>query len=284
MSKTCLIFSINSFIGSNLSRYIHDNSNYSVIGTARRGGFVHFCPCLYANISSLKDVERIIKTTKPDIIINTAAISNLSDCENNPILANEINCSSIYNILNSIVKIVPKCKFINLGSTYELNSFGSVYAQTKRAARDTIKIYQNKGIWATQLYLSNVCGKDQDAEKFIVPKIIKAAQDIKKGKAKFIELGNLDSEVKLLEISEACELIWSARNYELVDLIIEGNATVKIKDLVKFIFNRLEIENWEKYIKINPELCRPKEQNIEYKSLKIKSKKNLGDIIEKLLE
>lgn len=284
MSKTCLIFSINSFIGSNLSRYIHDNSNYSAIGTARRGGFVHFCPCLYANISSFKDVERTIKTTKPDIIINTAAISNLSDCENNPILANEINCSSIYNILNSIVKIVPKCKFINLGSTYELNSFNSVYAQTKRAARDAIKIYQNKGIWATQLYLSNVCGKDQNSEKFVVPKIIKAARDIKKGKSKFLEIGDLNSEIKLLEVSEACELIWSARNYELVDLIIEGNCSVKIKELVKFIFNRLDIENWEKYIKINQELIRPKNENIEYKSLKIKSKKNLGDIVEKLLE
>lgn len=283
MSKTVLVFAANSFIGNNLINHIKHNSNYSICATSRIGG-KFICPTMLCDINNLNDVKKVISSVKPEIIFNCAGISSFEQNEKDHFLSLSTNTIAIENILQSVTKYCPKSKFINLGSIYELEKPNSYYSLSKKAARLIIEYYQQKNINCYQLFLSNVIGKNQDANHFVVPKIIKFARLIKENKAKFIELGNLDSEIKLLEIGEAVELIWDARNYELVDLIIEGNTTIKIKDLVKFIFNRLDVEDWEKYIKIDKNLVRPETKNIEHKIIKVKGKKNLGDIIENLLE
>ena len=63
--------------------------------------------------------------------------------------------------------------------------------------------------------------------------------------------------------------------------VIEG-VKVKIRDLVKMIFEKLDIKNWEKYIVSSPELYR-ENLTTEVHGVKLTDLDSLEQIIEKCL-
>lgn len=280
MPKTCCILGANSFVGGHLIKWISENTNIAVEGTVRFESNI-FWQC---DITKISNIEYVIRNIKPDYIINATGYSDYKSSENDPIGALETNVNSVNNILYWLKIYKPDGKFINLGSIKEFSD-NSFYSVSKRCSREIVDYYRNNGLWAAQLYISNTTGKNQSSEKFLIPKIIKAAKLIKDKKLEFLELGDLDADIKLLHIESAARLIWKAiENENPVDFVIDG-PKVKVSEIVKIIFNKLGIQDYQQYIQINPDLIRPR-GNIDYLEMigdKLKCNDSVEEIIDKLL-
>jgi dTDP-4-dehydrorhamnose reductase len=59
-------------------------------------------------ISNIDNVDHIIKSIKPDIVLNTAAYHNVPECEKNPHLAFQVNTIGVLNL----VKLANEMKYI----------------------------------------------------------------------------------------------------------------------------------------------------------------------------
>jgi GDPmannose 4,6-dehydratase len=94
---------------------------------------------------------------------------------------------------------------------------------------------------------------------FVTTKIIKNAVLIAKGKAKILELGNLDSKRDWghsKDYVRAMQLILS--HDESDDFVISTGETNSIRDLCKIVFSKLNL-NYEDHVRVNPKYVRPEE-------------------------
>ena len=90
------------------------------------------------------------------------------------------------------------------------------------------------------------------ATNFVTTKIIKTAVQIKNGKMKNLELGNLDSQRDwghAKDYVRAMHLILNRNKAD--DFVISTGETHSIRDLCKIIFSKLGM-NYEDFVKINP--------------------------------
>ena len=69
-------------------------------------------------------LKEIIKISNPDIIINLAAITNVDYCEQNPVLANQVNVMGVENICD-----VFSGKIIHLSSDYVFDGKNGPYRE-----------------------------------------------------------------------------------------------------------------------------------------------------------
>lgn len=255
--KLLLILGSDSFLAKHFVSWAEKNLPEDIkIGKSSR----HFHDFFFCDLLNHENISGLIKNTKPSFILNCAGLSNFLSCEQNSDLALQTNTVAINSILDSIVKYSPDTKFANLGSVIE-NNEKSFYGLTKKYARGLIEFYvKNHNICGKQIFLCNTSSNTQ-SDKFIVPKIIKAARDIKQSIQlnqipKILTLGNLNSEIKLIHADAASRLIWIAMNSESKENIVIEGSKVKIKDLVKIIFEKVGIPNWEKYVVSSPDLFR----------------------------
>jgi GDPmannose 4,6-dehydratase len=97
------------------------------------------------------------------------------------------------------------------------------------------------------------------ATNFVMSKVIKIAVQIKRGKMKTLELGNLDSQRDWGHAKDYVRAMHLILNYEKADdFIISTGETHSIRDLCKLVFSKLGM-NYEEYVKINPKYLRPEE-------------------------
>lgn len=78
-----LVTGSNGLLGQKLTRLLQEDENVYLIATARGKSAVRIIRGEYhsLDISKRNDVESVIRVTKPDVIINTAAMTQVDDCE-----------------------------------------------------------------------------------------------------------------------------------------------------------------------------------------------------------
>lgn len=78
-----LVTGSNGLLGQKLTRLLQEDENVYLIATARGKSAVRIIRGEYhsLDISKRNDVESVIRFTKPDVIINTAAMTQVDDCE-----------------------------------------------------------------------------------------------------------------------------------------------------------------------------------------------------------
>jgi GDPmannose 4,6-dehydratase len=129
------------------------------------------------------------------------------------------------------------------------------------------------------------------ATNFVMSKVIKIAVQIKRGKMKTLELGNLDSQRDWGHAKDYVRAMHLILNHEKADdFIISTGEAHSIRDLCKLVFSKLGM-NYEEYVKINPKYLRPEE--LDYlcgdsskarKTLGWKPKYSFEMIVEEMLE
>ena len=79
------------------------------------------------NITDIDNVNKVIKSFSPDVIINTAAITNVDDCETNKQLARSINVQG----LNNLIKCSKfKVKIFQISTDYIFDGNTSPYNES----------------------------------------------------------------------------------------------------------------------------------------------------------
>lgn len=121
------------FIGSNaVSFFIKNNQNVYGIDIKNIKKDKYF----QIDITNKKEIQKIIQKIKPDVIVHTAAMSSLKNCENDKTLAQKINVEATKNIVESIKN--HSCKMIFISSDYVFPGTKGNYKENDIADPKTI--------------------------------------------------------------------------------------------------------------------------------------------------
>ncbi len=105
--KKILITGSNGLLGQKLVRLIVAQNEYELIATSRgenrlllTEGYTYFS----MDITSQEDVNRVMDEVKPDYVINTAAMTNVDQCEDEKELCDQLNVNSVSYLVSACAK------------------------------------------------------------------------------------------------------------------------------------------------------------------------------------
>jgi GDPmannose 4,6-dehydratase len=282
--KTALITGILGQDGPYLAQLLLQKS-YKVYGLIRRYSNPNFSNLDYLQITDQIDyiqgdmtdessLINIIKTIRPDEVYNLAAQSFVGSSWDQAKLTTEINSLGVLYLLNAIKLFTPSSKFYQ-ASTSEMfgNSSESGLQDEKtpfhpRSPYAISKLYafwmannfkESYGMFCCNGILFNhespIRGKE-----FVTRKITDGIARIKLGLAQEIRLGNLDSKRDWGFAGDYVQAMYLMLQQEQPDnYIISTGVTHSIREFCDVAFKHVGIDDWGKYIVIDPQFKRPAE-------------------------
>ena len=316
MSKKALITGITGQDGSYLAEYLL-SLGYEVYGLVRRNSVTEnqesrieklrgIVDLSYGDLLDTSSIDRLLHKVKPDEIYNLASQSHVRISYEIPQFTVQSNALGVVNLLESIKIHCPHAKIYQASSS---EMFGnsrdtdgmqrestpmhpvSPYGCAKLFSYSLFRNYRN----AFNLFTSNGILFNHEsprrATNFVTTKIIKTAVQIKNGKMKNLELGNLDSQRDWGHAKDYVRAMHLILNHNKADdFVISTGETHSIRDLCKIIFSKLGM-NYEDFVKINPKFIRPEELNYlcgdSSKARKVlgwKPKYSFESLVEEMLE
>jgi dTDP-4-dehydrorhamnose reductase len=153
-----LVTGSNGLLGQKLTRLLSEKSDVYLIATARGKSVLPIQQGEYheLDICNSTEVDRVISSTRPDVVINTAAMTNVDQCETDREGCWKANVNSVENVIHACEKnqtrlIHVSTDFIFDGShgpldENEVPSPVNYYGESKLAAEERIK--KSKLDWA----------------------------------------------------------------------------------------------------------------------------------------
>ena len=86
------------------------------------------------DITNEKTVDQVLAETKPDIILNLAAMTDVDECENDPSMARAINVDGVKNLCNGF-----KGHFIQISTDYVFDGRAGPYSESDKT--NPISVY-----------------------------------------------------------------------------------------------------------------------------------------------
>ena len=284
--------------GSHLADLLLDK-NYEVVGVTRRSStdntarIKHLAKNQRFKLvdGDIADVSSVINVFKNnanvDEVYNLAAQSHVGISFQQPALTWDITGKGCLNLLQALVDLDMKhARFYQasssemFGSSYDVDRNGvkyqneqtklmpnSPYAIAKTAAHHCVRIFRDAySVHASAGILFNHEGPRR-GENFVTQKIIKwISEFVKAYKSKDfpkLKLGNIDAYRDWGYAGDYVEAMYMMVQKNIPDdYVICTGKTHTIRDFLRMSFAHIDIEDWENYIEIDPELYRPCE--VEY--------------------
>ena len=136
-----LLTGSSGMLGLDLNRVL--NKNHEVLAT----------PSSSMDITDLNQIESQISTYKPDIIINSAAYTNVDECEFNPNLAYKVNSIGAKNLAIACDKF--NSKLIHISTDYVFNGEND-RPYTENDKTEPINIYGETKLKGEE-FIQNIC-------------------------------------------------------------------------------------------------------------------------------
>jgi len=300
MSKTALVTGILGQDGPYLAKFLL-KKGYKVYGLIRRYSNPNFSNLDYLNVTNDVDyVEgdmndeasllNLIRGLHPDEVYNLAAQSFVKASFEQAKLTTEVNSLGPLYLLNAIKFFSPTTKFYQ-ASTSEM--FGlqhtNGYQDEKtpfhpRSPYGISKVYaywmavnyrESYGLFTANGILFNHESPIRGIQ-FVTRKITDGVTKIKRGLVKELRLGNLDAKRDwgfAGDYVEAMYLMLQQKNPD--DYVVGTGKSHSVREFVEAAFKSVGINNWKKYVVIDPQFKRPAEvPNLKAKA--DKARKNLG--------
>jgi GDPmannose 4,6-dehydratase len=283
--KKALITGITGQDGAYLAKFLL-SKGYQVHGLVRRVVNRDFDNLKYLGI--YKDIEYVsgdltdevslinaIRTIRPDEIYHLAAQSFVGTSWDQPIVTSETNAIGTLKLLNAVKNHHPSAKFYH-AATSEMfgNSSEKDGIQTEETPfhpRSPYAISKLFAFWITVNYresfsmfcVNGILFNHESPVRgleFVTRKITDGVARIKLGLEDDIKLGNLDSQRDWGFAGDYVEAMWLMLQQDEPDnYIISTGETHSIRDLLDVAFKHVGIDDWEKYISIDPRFKRPAE-------------------------
>jgi GDPmannose 4,6-dehydratase len=272
IEKLVFITGVTGQDGSLLVDYLLKNTDYFIIGGARRlsiknhENLAHLdnnprFKLVNFDLSDTHSINKIVDKLKPDYFINLAAQTFVGSSWDFPAQTWECNTTAIIHILEAIRQHKPTCRFYNAGSSEEYGNVEyipqdekhpskprSPYGASKSAARQLVKVYRESyNLYAIQGLLFNHEGTRR-GEEFVTRKITKGVSRIKKaiveGKSfEPIELGNVKAKRDWSDAEDFVDGIWKMLNQKAPnEYVLSSNETHTIAEFVWHAFKAADIE------------------------------------------
>jgi dTDP-4-dehydrorhamnose reductase len=144
-----LVTGANGLLGQKLVALLQQDKHVHVIATARtpsvqlitRGEFQAL------NITEARQINSVVHNTKPDIIINTAAMTQVDQCESEREVCMAINVTAVEHLINACVK--NKCHLIHISTDFIFD--GSHGPLDEQAEPHPLNFYGESKLAAEQL-------------------------------------------------------------------------------------------------------------------------------------
>lgn len=289
--KKALIFGITGQDGSYLAELLLEKG-YEVHGVIRRastfntGRIDHLYRDPHANggrfllhhgdLSDANTVRKLIYKVQPDEIYNLAAQSHVRVSFDIPEYTANITGVGTLRILEAIKDyeehMQKRMKFYQASSSEmfgaapppqnETTPFHprSPYGVAKVFAFYATKNYREAyGMFAVNGILFNH-ESPRRGETFVTRKITRGIARIISGADKKLYLGNLDARRDWGYAPEYVEAMWMMlQQPQPEDYVIGTGTSHSVRDFVEAAFREVGVENWKKYIEIDPRYYRPSE-------------------------
>ena len=268
-----LIFGISGQDGSYLSHFLI-NKGYDVCGTTRnssknnlknlvRLGILKKVKIIKCNIIDFLGVKKLIKTIKPDEIYYLCGKSSVTQSFTNPVDSFKSNTLGLLNILDTVKKTNKKIKVFNaVSGQFYGNKKNSVYNEKSYIdPQSPYGVSKASSFWLTKIFreqygikcCSGILFNHESplrSNEFVTKKIINHCKLIKKGKSKYLYLGDINIYRDwgwAPEYVEAMHLMLKQKNPK--DIIIGSGKRHSLREFVYEVFRLLKIPKY--HLKLN---------------------------------
>ena len=274
MKKRALIFGVTGQDGSYLSRLLL-KKGYAVHGVVRRSSSLNTSrideiyqepftkkknfTLHYGDVTDGISVYDLIKQINPNEIYNLAAQSHVAVSFKIPEYTTNADALGALRILDSIIKINPKIKYYQAGSSEmfgKVQSFPqnektpfyprSPYAVSKVYAHwITINYRESYNIFASNGILFNH-ESPLRGETFVTKKIVKALCKIKNNKQKKLYLGNIYAKRDWGHAEDYVIAMWKILQHKKADdWVICTGKQYSVKEFINLVAKKINLKiNW----------------------------------------
>ena len=308
-----LIFGISGQDGSYLGHFLI-NKGYDVYGTTRnssknnlknlvRLGILKKVKIIKCNIIDFPRLNKLIKIIKPDEIYYLCGESSVMQSFTDPVDSFKSNTLGLLNILDTVKKTNKKIKVFNaVSGQFYGNKKNSVYNEKSYIdPQSPYGVSKASSFWLTKIFrewygikcCSGILFNHESplrSNEFVTKKIINCSKLIKKGKLKYLYLGNINIYRDWGWAPEYVEAMYlMLRQKHPKDLVIGSGKRHSLRSFVYEVFRLLNISRSS--LKINIKKLMRKRDIITYKAdpklakkiLKWKAKTSFKQIIYKMV-
>ena len=125
-----LITGSNGLLGQKLLHKLREDSSVELIATSigenrvsEKEGYKY----ISLDITNQKEVDRVILSEKPNVIINTAAMTNVDACEDNKVECDALNIDSVRHLSDVSIKI--DAHFIHISTDFIFDGENGPYSE-----------------------------------------------------------------------------------------------------------------------------------------------------------
>jgi GDPmannose 4,6-dehydratase len=260
-----LILGISGQDGSYLSHFLI-NKGYDVCGTTRnssknnlknlvRLGILKKVKIIKCNIVDFLGVKKLIKTIKPDEIYYLCGKSSVTQSFTDPVDSFKSNTLGLLNILDTVKKTNKKIKVFNaVSGQFYGNRKNSVYNEKSYIdPQSPYGVSKASSFWLTKIFreqygikcCSGILFNHESplrSNEFVTKKIINHCKLIKKGKLKYLYLGDINIYRDwgwAPEYVKAMYLMLKQKN--LKDIVIGSGKRHGLREFVYEVFRLLKI-------------------------------------------
>ena len=282
MYKKALITGITGMDGSHLAEFLL-NKGYEVYGIERWKSHNNYqninhlldrITLLKADLTDQNSIVRSLNICHPDEVYNLAAQSFVGDSWTLPELTSDITGLGVLRILEAIRETDKKIKFYQASSS---EIFGrtkgitdeealinpiSPYGVAKAYGHMITKTYRDgHNLFAVSGILFNHESERRDLQ-FVTRKITNGVAKIKLGLEDSISLGNIESKRDWGYAPDFVAGMWQMLQMDKPsDYVLASGQPKSIREFLDVAFSCVEINDWEKYIKVDQRFFRPTDNN-----------------------
>lgn len=229
----------------------------------------------YGDMSDATNLNRLLKTIKPDEIYHLAAQSHVRVSFDIPEYTGDVTGLGTIRILDAILDSGINTKFYQASSS---EMYGKVLEVPQK---ETTPFYPRSPYGAAKVYAYWITVNYREAyglhasngilfnhesprrgETFVTRKITRALARILAGKQKDLFLGNLDARRDWGYAKDYVEAMWlMLQAPQADDYVVATNETHSIKDFLDLAFGYVG-RSWEDHVKIDPKYYRPTEVDL----------------------
>lgn len=284
MTRRALITGITGQDGSYLTEHLL-NLGYEVHGIVRRQSVAenqssrlqHINNQIVRHYGDLTDeysLSTVVKKVQPDEIYNLGAMSHVRISFEVPSFTIKTNALGVLNMLECLRQEAPHAKFYQASSSEMFgNSIDADHFQRLTTPMTPVSPYGCSKVMGFNLtrhyrdaYQLHACNgvlfnheSPRRGTNFVTNKVVKTAVDIRRGRAKILELGNLDSCRDWGHSADYVRAMHMIINHDVArDWIVATGESHSVRDLCAYVFSALDM-NYEDYVVQNQKFMRPEE-------------------------
>ncbi|HVH69140.1 MAG TPA: GDP-mannose 4,6-dehydratase [Gemmatimonadales bacterium] len=278
--RTALITGITGQDGSYLAELLLAKG-YDVVGVVRRTSHdsyerighlldrVHIVP---ADLLDQHSLTAVVRDARPDEVYNLAAQSFVPTSWTQPVLTGEFTALGVTRLLEAVRLAHPTARFYQASSS---EMFGKAQQTPQRESTPfyprspygvakvyghwiTVNYRESYGLYAVSGILFNHESPRRGLE-FVTRKVSDGVARIMKGRARTLELGNLEARRDWGFAGDYVDAMWRMLQQPgPSDYVVGTGETHTVRELCELAFAHVGLD-WKRYVKSDPRFVRPAE-------------------------